>query len=142
MLKPGGAFVFSVTHPCFHTAGVQRYAEMYEEDTGRHIIRTGVKVYSYLSPFAKKTEGIIGQPEPTYMFHRPIHVLLQACFAAGFVMDGIEEPGLPEPEKRRATVSWDDMPEIPPVLVVRMRLRGSVASHRLQATRTMNPAPK
>jgi hypothetical protein len=42
-------------------------------------------------------------------------------------MDGIEEPGLPEPEKRRAGVRWDDMPEIPPVMVVRMRLNR--ASH-------------
>ena len=68
---------------------------MYEEEGGRHIIRTGVKVSSYLSPFAKKTEGIIGQPEPQYYYHRPIHVLFKACFAAGFVMDGIEEPGFP-----------------------------------------------
>jgi 2-polyprenyl-3-methyl-5-hydroxy-6-metoxy-1,4-benzoquinol methylase len=42
LLKPGGRFVFSVTHPCFHSAAIQRYAEMYEEEAGRHIIRTGV----------------------------------------------------------------------------------------------------
>jgi len=95
---------------------------MYEEEAGRHIIRTGVKVSSYLTPFAKKTEGIIGQPEPQYCYHRPLHVLLGSCFASGFVVDGIEEPGLPKPEKRRAAVRWDDMPEIPPVLVVRAKL--------------------
>ena len=122
MLKPGGVFVFSLTHPCFHSAAIQRFAEMYEEEAGRHIIRTGVKVWAYLSPFARKTEGIIGQPEPQYYYHRPIHVLFQACFAAGFVMDGIEEPGFPEPEKRKAGVRWDDMPEIPPIMVVRMKL--------------------
>jgi hypothetical protein len=78
-------------------------------------------VSSYLSPFAKKTEGIIGQPEPQYYYHRPLHLVLGACFAVGFVMDGIEEPGFPKPDEQRAGVRWDDMPEIPPVLVVRMR---------------------
>jgi hypothetical protein len=49
MLAPGGAFVFSVTHPCFHSPAIQRFAEIYEEQAGRHVIRSGVKVSSYLS---------------------------------------------------------------------------------------------
>jgi 2-polyprenyl-3-methyl-5-hydroxy-6-metoxy-1,4-benzoquinol methylase len=122
MLKPDGVFVFSVSHPCFNSAKIQQFAEMVEEDTGRHNIRTGIKVSSYLTPFAKKSEGIIGQPEPQYYYHRPIHALFQSCFEAGFVADGIEEPALPEPDKKEAGVQWDDMPEIPPVLVVRMKL--------------------
>jgi len=125
MVKPGGVFVFSVTHPCFNSAAIQRFAEMYEEEAGRHVIRTGVKVSSYLTPFARKTEGIIGQPKPQYSYHRPIHLLFQSCFEVGFVVDGIEEPGLPEPDKRRAGVRWDDMPDIPPVMVVRMKLTQS-----------------
>jgi 2-polyprenyl-3-methyl-5-hydroxy-6-metoxy-1,4-benzoquinol methylase len=123
ILKPGGSFVFSVVHPCFHSAAIQRFTEMYEEEAGRHIIRSGVKVSSYLSPFAKKTEGIIGQPEPQWYYHRPIHLLFGAGFKVGFIVDGIEEPGFPEPDKRRAGVRWHDMPEIPPVMVVRMRLK-------------------
>ena len=95
---------------------------MYEDEAGRHIARTGVKVSSYLTPFAKKTEGIIGQPEPQYYYHRPIHVLFQSCFEAGFVVDGIEEPALPQPDKPQAGVRWDDMPDIPPIMVVRMKL--------------------
>jgi hypothetical protein len=74
-------------------------------------------------------EGIIGQPEVQYYYHRPIQVLFQSCCEAGLVVDGIEEPGLPEPDKRSAGVRWDDMPEIPPVMVVRMRLkRGNQSS--------------
>jgi 2-polyprenyl-3-methyl-5-hydroxy-6-metoxy-1,4-benzoquinol methylase len=122
ILKPNGAFVFSVTHPCFHSATIQRFAEMYEQEAGQHIIHTGVKISSYLTPFVKKTEGIIGQPEPHFYYHRSLHVLLQPCFQAGFVLDGIEEPGFPEPDKLKAGVSWNDMPEIPPVMVVRMKL--------------------
>ena len=121
VLKPGGAFVFSVTHPCFHSAAIRRFCEMGEEEGGRFVIRTGVKVSAYLTPFTKKTEGIIGQPELQRYFHRPLHTLFACGFAAGFVVDGIEEPGLPGPEKPRAGVRWDDMPDIPPVMVVRMK---------------------
>lgn len=122
LLPRNGTFVFSVTHPCFHSATMQRFAEMYEEGPGRHVIRTGVKVSSYLSPSARKTEGIIGQPEPQFFFHRPISRLLQHGFDVGFVADGFEEPGFPRPEIRKAGVKWHDMPDIPPILVVRMRL--------------------
>ncbi len=116
MLKPNGLFVFSLTHPCFHSAKMQRFCEAYEEEAGRHIIRSGIKMSSYLTPMARKTEGIIGQPVPQYYFHRPLHLLFESCFAAGFVMDGIEEPAFPKPEKQRAGVRWNDMPDIPPVL--------------------------
>ena len=122
VLKPGGAFVFSITHPCFHTAATRRFTEIYEEDGGRPIVHSGVKVSSYLLPFARKSEGIMGQPEPHWFYHRPICVLFQAGFSAGFVVDGIEEPGFPDPGKTHAGVSWNDMPEIPPIMVVRMRL--------------------
>jgi 2-polyprenyl-3-methyl-5-hydroxy-6-metoxy-1,4-benzoquinol methylase len=121
MLPPGGAFVFSITHPCFHSAAIQRFAEMYEEDAGRHVIRSGVKVSSYLSPFARKTEGIVGQPEPQWFFHRAISTLFRFGFEAGFVVDGIEEPRFPDPPKATAGVRWSNMPDIPPVMVIRMR---------------------
>src|SRR6185436_10937356 len=85
LLKPSGAFVFSVTHPCFHAPGIQKYAESYEDEAGRYTVRSGVKVSSYLTPYAKKTEGIIGQPRPQLYFHRPLQVLLQSCFDQKFV---------------------------------------------------------
>jgi SAM-dependent methyltransferase len=122
VLTTGGAFVFSVTHPCFHSAAIQRFTEIYGEEGGRHVIRSGVKVSSYLSPFARKTEGIIGQPVPQWFFHRSISLLFEFGFEAGFVVDGIEEPRLPEAEKPKAGVRWHDMPDIPPVMVVRMKL--------------------
>lgn len=121
LLQQNAPFVFSVLHPCFHSATIQRFAEMYEEGPGRHVIRTGVKVSSYLSPSAQKTEGIIGQPEPQFLFHRPLSRLLQQGFDAVFVVDGFEEPGLMPPETPKASVKWNDMPDIPPILVVRMR---------------------
>lgn len=122
VLKSGGIFVFSLTHPCFHSAMIQRFAEMYEEEAGRFITRTGIKVSSYITPFSKKTEGIVGQPEPHWYFHRPISTLFRLGFDNGFMIDGLEEPNLPTSEPTRAGTSWADMTEIPPVLVVRMRL--------------------
>ena len=121
LLRPGGAFVFSVTRPCFHSAAIQRFAEVYDADSGRSLIRSGVKVSSYLSPYARKTEGIAGQPEPQWYFHRPISVLFTLGFEQDFVVDGIEEPRFPD-QASRAGVRWHDMPDIPPVMVVRMRL--------------------
>jgi hypothetical protein len=122
MLVSGGAFVFSVTHPCFHSAAIQRFAELAEEEPGRHVIRSGVKVSSYLSPSARKTEGIIGQPESQWFFHRPIKTLFRYGFNAGFVVDGIEEPNFPAATPK-AGVRWHDMPDIPPFMIVRMKLR-------------------
>ena len=122
LLPTGGAFVFSVTHPCFHSSVMQRFAEISENGSGQHVVTTGVKVSSYLSPSARKTEGIVGQPETQFVFHRPLGVLFQQGFDAGFVLDGIEEPRFPPPETVKAGVRWRDMAEIPPILVVRMTL--------------------
>lgn len=120
ILKPGGVFVFSMAHPCFHSATTQRFAEISEDQAGQHVIRSGVKVSSYLTPSARKTEGIIGQPQPQWFFHRSISTMFRFGFEAGFVVDGIEEPQFPD-RGAKAGVRWRDMPDIPPILVVRMK---------------------
>jgi hypothetical protein len=79
-------------------------------------------VSTYLSPSVRKTEGIKGQPAPQFFFHRPISRLFQQGFDAGFVVDGFEEPGFPPKESKQPAVKWENMPDVPPILVVRMRL--------------------
>ena len=54
-------------------------------------------------------------------FHRPMSVLFRFGFEAGFVVDGIEEPRFPE-HAPKAGVRWHDMPDIPPIVVGRMKL--------------------
>ena len=125
LLKPGGAFVFATCHPCFNAARIERFAEAREDAAGRYAPRAGVKVTGYLTPVAHKGEGILGQPETQFYFDRPLSLILRHAFAAGFVVDGMVEPALPRDRARRGGYRWDDMPDIPPVMVVRLRLAGA-----------------
>ncbi len=121
LLKPGGWFVFSVMHPCFQSAEIRKFAEMTETD-GETGFLNGVKVTRYLTPRVWRGEGIVGQPERHHYFHRPLSVLFDTGFRSGFVLDALEEPAFPGGQADVKSVRWRDMPEIPPVLVARMRL--------------------
>jgi ubiquinone/menaquinone biosynthesis C-methylase UbiE len=121
LLKPGGRFVFSVTHPCFNNLGSVKVME--EEDReGEIVTRYGVKVFGYITPKAGKGLGMIGQPQPQYYFERPLSVLLQHGFRAGFVLDGLEEPAFDVQNQAKRPLSWENFSEIPPALVARLRL--------------------
>jgi 2-polyprenyl-3-methyl-5-hydroxy-6-metoxy-1,4-benzoquinol methylase len=120
LLKSGARFVFSVMHPCFDSSHTCKFAEQVVAD-GRVTTRRGVMVRGYLTPTASKAEGIVGQPEPQHYFHRPLSMLFNAGFREGFVVDGFEEPAFQTGLDDAAAVWWRH-PDIPPVLVVRMRL--------------------
>ena len=120
LLKPGGRFVFSVTHPCFNSPYATRFMEARESD-GRYAPECGVKVTGYLTPVARKSEGIVGQPQPQYYFQRPLHALLGAALREGFVLDALEEPALAPQDVGRG-IRWEQMPDLPPVLAARLRL--------------------
>jgi len=122
LLRPDGWFVFSVMHPCFESPGSTRFAESTDVD-GDFEVRNGVKISQYLTPRARKGAGIVGQPEPHYYFHRPLSVLLGAGFGREFVVDALAEPTYAEPPANKEFLRWSHMPEIPPVLAVRMRLQ-------------------
>ena len=85
LLALGGAFVFSVTHPCFHSAAIQRFAEVYEgtEAATSSAPASGIV---RISPFARKT-GTAGQPEPQWFFHARSK-RSSGSPEAGFVVDG------------------------------------------------------
>ncbi len=123
LLKPGGRFLFSVTHPCFNNANAVHVGEL-EDREGEMVRRYAVKVYGYLTPTVMRGLAIAGQPQPQIYFDRPLHVLFGACFDAGFVLDGLEEPGfVPDHPAGQGGLSWGgNLSEIPPVLVARMRL--------------------
>ncbi|MBA2391517.1 MAG: class I SAM-dependent methyltransferase [Ktedonobacteraceae bacterium] len=124
VLKPNGRFVFSLMHPCFNTMGTSLCVE--ETDNNGDLITTySIKTARYLHIPHQKGVGIIGQPTPHYYFHRPLHVLFNACFRAGLVVDGMEEPAFNSPDDGSKTgrlLSWINYKEIPPVLAVRLRI--------------------
>ena len=123
LLAPSGRFVFSVQHPAFNSIATRLCAEIATRDDGIEVTTHAVNVSDYLTPRAGKASGMLGEPAPHWSFHRPLHELLGACFRAGFVLDGLEEPGFPAPQEDQRRLSWRAMPGIPPVLVARLILR-------------------
>ncbi|GAG19398.1 unnamed protein product, partial [marine sediment metagenome] len=120
LLVPGGRFVFSIMHPCFNNPSTRMSAEHEDRDGDLRTVRT-VKTARYMTPFSAKGIGIVGQPVPQIYFHRPLHVLLALFLRNGFVIDGLEETAFTDSSKARGPLSWDHYPEIPPVLLVRLR---------------------
>jgi SAM-dependent methyltransferase len=123
LLRPDGRFVFTVQHPCFNHPGIRFTLE--EEDQAGELVETrALKVVTYLGLAPAKGLAIIGQPVPQWYFNRPLHVYLAPAFAAGLVLDVLEEPGFP-PGSAEASrpFSWVNFSEIPPVLAARLRPR-------------------
>jgi 2-polyprenyl-3-methyl-5-hydroxy-6-metoxy-1,4-benzoquinol methylase len=121
LLKVNGRFIFSVMHPCFNNPKVKLGMEEEDRD-GEIITEYFVKSAKYIDIPPQKGLAIFGQPVPHYYFHRPLNVLFKTCFQAGFVIDGLEEPTFRPEDSSIRMFSWTNFKDIPPVLVVRMRL--------------------
>ncbi|MDB5294710.1 MAG: methyltransferase protein [Phycisphaerales bacterium] len=120
LLPPGGRFVFSVSHPCFNSNGTRMTAELANEG-GQARQVYGVAVTRYAAETTDLAHGILNQPEPHYTYHRPLATLFAAAFAAGFVVDGFEEPAFPPGVGAKSPFSWAKRPDLPPACVVRLR---------------------
>jgi SAM-dependent methyltransferase len=120
ILKPTGRFVFSVSHPAFNSIETTLTADLVQPG-GKPKQLFGVKVTRYATPAPYLSYGILHQPEPHWMFHRPLSVLLGACFRAGFIVDAFEEPSFELDAKAKNAFSWAKRPEIPPAILVRLR---------------------
>jgi 2-polyprenyl-3-methyl-5-hydroxy-6-metoxy-1,4-benzoquinol methylase len=121
LLKPSGHFVFSLPHPCFHSNEMKMTAALeFQKENVEQVF--GVEVRRYLSEEPGLSVGIINQPEPHHFFHRPLSSVFAACFQAGFVIDGCEEPAYPPKAPSSANAfSWAKRPDIPPAIVIRIR---------------------
>ncbi|MGB8646013.1 MAG: class I SAM-dependent methyltransferase [Anaerolineae bacterium] len=123
LLKPRGRFVFTLMHPCFNHSGTGLVAEEWDVE-GNPVTTYSVKVSRYKSVGTTKGLALAGQPRPQFYFHRTLADLLTPAFAAGLVIDGIEEPTFESREKGNRWLGWADFTEIPPVLGVRLRVAG------------------
>lgn len=122
LLKPGGCFVFSITHPCFNNASSMHVVE--EMDDGEIKTVYSVKISRYMTPYSMRGLGLRNQPKPQIYFERPLQYYLNLGFENGFVLDGFEERAFP-PETPQATpLGWGGkFSEIPAVIAARLRLR-------------------
>jgi 2-polyprenyl-3-methyl-5-hydroxy-6-metoxy-1,4-benzoquinol methylase len=118
ILKPTGRFVFSLPHPCFSSNHMNFTANL--EIRGEGVEQTyGVEIRKYLTQESGRNVGLLNQPEPHYFFHRPLGAVFAACFSAGFMVDGLEEPAFPKSNSVKNAFAWAKRPEIPPAIVLR-----------------------
>ncbi len=116
LLRPGAAFVFSVSHPCFQTPGGRRIYEEQDVD-GQPVTQSFVQVGQYITPKSHAGMAIPNEPVPSRYFHRPLSTMLQMFFEQGFVLDGMHEPVF-ERDSQGLGFQWTD---VPPVMVCRVR---------------------
>lgn len=122
LLKPEGRFVFATSHPAFNSNNPTFLAEM-EDVEGVMVLRNYLKISAYNHLLPSKAMGARDEPTSHYYYHRPFYELLGAAFEAGLVLDGLEEPVFDPPETDdERPLSWYSYPQIPPVLVGRMRV--------------------
>jgi len=81
MLAPSGAFVFSAAHPCFQTPGDEYTAD-----------GEGLIIHNYIEPCRHSVLALAKNEKRVWHWHRSLQELLGIGFAAGFVLDGLEEP--------------------------------------------------
>src|SRR5262249_35274086 len=116
LLKGDGRFVFSLAHPCFSSNKARRTAELINEG-GKVEQVFGIEIREYLDETKDLVAGILHQPEPHWMYHRPLSAVFRECFEAGFVIDGFEEPAFAKASAN--AFSWEKRPKIPPAVVIR-----------------------
>lgn len=122
LLKPDAPFVFSLMHPCFNSPFTTFNAEM-EDREGDIVTTYSIKVSGYQTPGMAWGAAIPGQSKPHLYFHRPLQEIFGAFFAAGFVIDALEERAFPPDHPTgRNPLAWSGKySEIPPVLMARVR---------------------
>lgn len=120
LLKPGGTFVFSLTHPAFNNASSMHVMEEFDDGEIKTIY--SVKISRYMTPYHAQGLALRGQPKPQMYFERPLQYYLNLGFQNGFVLDGFEERAFPPDHPQTAPLGWGGkFSEIPPVLVARLR---------------------
>lgn len=118
LLRPGGRFVFSTSHPAFNSGDVRPTAEL--DPQGEVTEVYSVKVSSYGTPSTEQGVAVRGQPVLQWYFHRPLWLILQPFFEHGFVLDGLEEPLVGRQHATPRTPEYV-FTQVPGVLVARLR---------------------
>lgn len=126
-LADSAPFVFSLLHPVFRPGPqVKLFRERTEMPDGQYIEESGVKISSYLNTGVNHGIAVKGQPAIQPYFDRTLTELFTTAFDRGWVLDGIREPSITDGGDGNAKdrLSWDHLPDLPPVMVARLRHRG------------------
>ncbi|MEP6759203.1 MAG: methyltransferase domain-containing protein [Actinomycetota bacterium] len=113
LVRPHGRLVISTLHPAFNSGEVIRVEEETENERGRVIRTHSIKRSTYITPSVGMGTALESQPTTHWYFHRPLHVIVAPFLDHGWVIDGLEEPVLEQPDP--------PFDEIPGVIVVRFR---------------------
>lgn len=120
LLKPGGTFVFSLTHPAFNNASSVHIAEEADHE-GEIKTLYSVKISRYMTHYHTKGLALRNQPRPQMYFERPLQYYLNLGFQNGFVLDGFEERAFPPDHSDGSPLGWGRFSEIPSTLIARFR---------------------
>jgi len=120
LLKGGGVFVITQTHPCFEKAVGPLFQEVLEKD-GTSIQTCGIKVSKYLTSSVTRVKAVPTLPNEHLFFHRSLSELFQLAFQAGFVIDNFEERAFPKNGSNTEHNGWHLLSEVPVIMAVRFR---------------------
>jgi 2-polyprenyl-3-methyl-5-hydroxy-6-metoxy-1,4-benzoquinol methylase len=121
LLTENGRFVFVTSHPAFNSNNPTFAAELSDKD-GKLVTERHLKTMAYLNIPPVKGTGAPNEPAPHYYYHRPLHELLAPGFAAGLVLDALEEPAFDQDDAvQERPLSLLNYWQFPPVLAARMR---------------------
>ncbi|MDF1808495.1 MAG: methyltransferase domain-containing protein [Phycisphaerales bacterium] len=126
-LKPGGRFVFVISHPAYRVMGGSAWGWTMDERNGQQVQFR--RVDRYLSEKSKNivmNPGEVANGKPaitTITHHRPISSYMNACASNGLLIDAVEEWAsrrTSEPGPRAAAENFARR-EIPLFLAIRCR---------------------
>ncbi len=112
ILRPGGWFIFSILHPCFHTS------ESGEVETPEGAART---IRRYFEEGYWRSDTRTGPPGRVGAYHRTLSTYINALNDAGFQLVQACEPGGVSEVANSPSLSGSSRPvwqEVPAVLVV------------------------
>ena len=113
ILRPGGWFVFSILHPCFHTS------QSGEIESPEGTVRT---ISRYFVEGHWRSDTRTGPPGKVGSYHRTLSTYVNALTDAALTLERLSEPGAPNVIVDSPSVGGSRRPvwaEVPAILVAR-----------------------